>query len=107
MSFVVKVWDVKPFSANSNRCLRELTGAPHGFENNLLKAAWSPGSGARIAAGSGDRTVMVWDVESSKPIYKLPGHKGCVNEVDFHPKEPIIASCSSDRQIYFGELMSL
>ena len=20
---------------------------------------------------------------------KLPGHKGCVNEVDWHPKEPI------------------
>ena len=51
--------------------------------------------------------------------YKLPGHAGCVNEVDFHPFEPIIASASSDKkvskaeasafltgreQIYLGEL---
>lgn len=32
---------------------------------------------------------MIWDFSSRKILYKLPGHKGCVNEVDFHPKEPI------------------
>jgi Prp8 binding protein len=36
--------------------------------------------------------------------YALPGHKGGVNEVVFHPKEPIIASASNDRTIFLGEL---
>ena len=36
-------------------------------------------------------------------VSQLPGHKGSVNEAVFHPKEPIIASCGSDKQIYLGE----
>jgi hypothetical protein len=36
--------------------------------------------------------------------YALPGHKGSVNEVVFHPKEPIVGSCSNDRTIFLGEL---
>ena len=97
------IWDVKPFSKNPTRMLRRLDGAPHGFENNLIRASWSP-DGLRVAAGSGDRTVVVWDAESARILYKLPGHKACVNDVDFHPKEPILASGSSDRLIYLGEL---
>lgn len=42
-----------------------------------------------MAVGGADRTVTVWDVESTKIQYKLPGHKGTVTCVDFHPKEPI------------------
>jgi Prp8 binding protein len=37
-------------------------------------------------------------------LYKLPGHEGAVNEVTFHPKEPIIGSAGSDGKIYLGEL---
>jgi len=37
-------------------------------------------------------------------LYALPGHKGSVNEVVFHPKEPIVGSCSNDRTIFLGEL---
>ena len=36
-------------------------------------------------------------------VYKLPGHLGSVNDVDFHSVEPIILSCGSDKQIYLGE----
>lgn len=32
------------------------------------------------------------------------GHKGAVNSVDMHPKEPIILSGSTDRTMYLGEL---
>ena len=53
--------------------------------------------------------VCIWEVESGKILYKvsyehsissepslkeifqLPGHKGTVTAVDFHPKEPISA----------------
>ncbi|GBB84430.1 hypothetical protein RclHR1_01100022 [Rhizophagus clarus] len=102
MDNTVRVWDVKPFAPN-NRLLKIFEGAPHSFEKNLIRPAWSS-DGSQIASGSGDRTVVVWDFSSRKILYKLPGHKGCVNEVDFHPKEPIIVSGSTDRQIFLGEI---
>jgi Prp8 binding protein len=67
-------------------------------------------AGARIAVGGADRTVTVWEMENGKILYKiriyrwssgvwlnfflrflspLPGHKGTVTCVDFHPKEQI------------------
>ena len=35
------------------------------------------------------RFVYIWDTVFQRLIYKLPGHLGSVNDVDFHPKEPI------------------
>ncbi|CAB3990538.1 U5 small nuclear ribonucleo 40 kDa -like [Paramuricea clavata] len=70
---------------------------------NLVKCSWSP-DGKMIAAGSADRFVYVWDTQSRRILYKLPGHDGSVNDVDFHPKEPILLSVGSDRKIYLGEL---
>ena len=48
--------------------------------------------------------VHIWDELTTEEIYYLPGHSGCVNTVVFHPKELIIASGSSDKTIYVGEL---
>ena len=36
-----------------------------------------------------DRFVYVWDTTTRRILYKLPGHAGSVNDVDFHPEEPI------------------
>jgi Prp8 binding protein len=55
---------------------------------NLLRVAWSP-NGEKLSAGSADKFVYVWDLNTKKILYKLPGHLGSVNEVDFHPNEPI------------------
>lgn len=84
----MRIWDVRPFVAGGNRQVKLLEGAPHGIEKNLIRPCWSP-DGLHIMCGSGDRTVVVWAVSSSRIIYKLPGHKGCVNQVDWHPNEPI------------------
>jgi Prp8 binding protein len=55
---------------------------------NLLRCSWSP-DGTKVSAGSADRFVYIWDTTSRRIIYKLPGHNGSVNDVVFHPKEPI------------------
>lgn len=55
---------------------------------NLLRAAWSP-DGQKISAGSADRYLYIWDTTTRRILYKLPGHNGSVNDVDFHPTEPI------------------
>jgi Prp8 binding protein len=84
------IHDVRPFSAAPNRVHRVLSGAPAGFEQTLLRGGWSrEDGGRRVGLGGADRTVTIWDVDSGKILYKLPGHKGTVTSVDFHPKEPI------------------
>ncbi|OKL58624.1 hypothetical protein UA08_06221 [Talaromyces atroroseus] len=99
----VRTWDIRPF-APADRSIRTFDGAPVGLEKNLIRASWDP-KGEKIAAGSGDRSVVVWDVKTGKLLYKLPGHKGTVNDVRFSPNdEPIVVSGSSDRNIMLGEL---
>jgi WD40 repeat protein len=29
---------------------------------------------------------------------------GCVTEVDWHPKEPVLVSCSNDKTLFLGEV---
>ncbi|KAL4954926.1 WD40-repeat-containing domain protein [Aspergillus filifer] len=99
----VRTWDIRPF-APTNRHIRTYDGAPVGLERNLIRASWNP-AGDKIAAGSGDRSVVVWEFKTGKLLYKLPGHKGTVNDVRFAPNnEPIIVSASSDRNLMLGEL---
>lgn len=102
MDNTVRIWDVQPYCA-TERLQKVFVGAFHNFEKNLIKCAWSP-DGRRIGCGSADRNVYVWDVTTRNLLYALPGHKGSVNEVDFHPKEPIVLSASSDQRLYLGEL---
>jgi len=105
MDNLLKIWDIRPFVVGDQRCAKTFPeGTVHTFEKNLLKCAWSP-DGSKISAGSGDRFVYIIDVATRKILYKLPGHAGSVNEVAFHPKEPIIGSCSSDKNIFLGELL--
>ncbi|ORX51948.1 WD40 repeat-like protein [Hesseltinella vesiculosa] len=104
MDNTVHMWDVKPF-APANRLLKVFEGAPHGFEKNLIRPAWST-DGSQIVCGSADRSVVIWEVLSGKILYKLPGHRGCVNDVDWHPKEPIVMSASTDKTIFLGEVKS-
>eukprot|EP00038_Savillea_parva_P014485 m.11117 g.11117 ORF g.11117 m.11117 type:complete len:347 (-) comp2817_c0_seq1:1239-2279(-) len=101
MDNTVRMWDVRPYA--KQRMEKVFTGAQHGFEKNLIRCAWTP-DGKHVACGSADRNVYVWSVATQQIKYKLPGHTGSVNDVDFHPSEPIILSASSDKKIYLGEL---
>jgi len=96
------IWDIRPF-APKDRCVKTLHGHQHNFEKHLLRCSWSP-DGNRVTAGSADRHVYIWDVPTKRILYKLPGHHGSVNQVVFHPKEPIILSCSSDKSLFLGEI---
>lgn len=81
-------WDIKPF-APSDRSIRSFAGAPVGIERNLVRANWDS-KGERICAGSGDGSACVWETRTGNLLYKLPGHKGTVNDTQFAPgSEPI------------------
>jgi Prp8 binding protein len=102
MDNTARIWDIRPF-CSQDRCKGILQGHSHNFEKNLLRCAWSK-CGNMVSVGSADRYVYVYDVNLKKILYKLPGHNGSVNDVDFHPNEPIILSGSSDKTLYIGEL---
>ncbi|GAM87392.1 hypothetical protein ANO11243_054160 [Dothideomycetidae sp. 11243] len=99
----VRTWDVRPF-APTDRALRTFDGARMGLDKNLFRASWDP-AGKRIAAGSGDRSAIVWDASSGRMLHKLPGHKGAVNDVRFAPGgADVLLSASTDRTLLLGEL---
>lgn len=99
----VRTWDIRPF-APADRSIQIFDGAPVGYEKNLIRASWSP-RGDKVCAGSGDRTVVVWETRTGRLLYKLPGHKGTVNDVRFSPsEESIVVSGSTDRNLVLGEL---
>lgn len=102
MDNTLQISDVRPF-VSGNRCVKVFSPVVHGVDQNLLKCSWSP-DGSKISAGSADRFVTIWDTASRQILYKLPGHTGTVNEVDFHPFEPIIVSASADKKLYLGEI---
>jgi Prp8 binding protein len=88
MDSTARTWDVQPF-APTERHIRTFDGASPSSENDLIRASWAP-QGNRVAAGSGDGSVLVWSTETGKLLYKLPGHKGTVLCAEFSPgNEPI------------------
>ena len=94
----MRTWDIRPF-APAERHLRTYDGAPTGMEKNLLRASWDS-KGQKIVAGSGDRSVVIWEASSGKLLYKLPGHKGAVNDVGFSPSEDSIGK--SEAMVFTG-----
>ncbi|KAJ2793978.1 hypothetical protein H4S07_006890 [Coemansia furcata] len=99
----VRLWDLRPYCRIPNRCERVFTGAPHGFERSLIRPAFDSDE-SMVASGSADRTLTIWNMRSGEIKYKLPGHKGCVTQVDFHPFEPIVLSGSVDKSMFLGEI---
>ncbi len=80
-----------------------LVGASNNFEQHVIRCGWSPG-GDRVVCGSADRLAYVWDYDSGRALYALPGHNGVVTAVVYHPTEPVIASCGTDKKVFLGEL---
>ncbi|KAA8565025.1 hypothetical protein EYC84_010790 [Monilinia fructicola] len=108
----IKVWDMRRKAVFAHgtydplrqlkRHLRTFDGAPSGMEKNLIRASWDS-TGKKIAAGAGDGTAVVWNNESGKILYKLPGHKGTVNCAELSPgKDPIILTAFFGSYITFG-----
>ena len=97
------MWDTRPFMTSS-RCRRTFETGPRSEREGINRCAWS-GDGMYVAAMcAADKTVCVWNSETGKLEYKLPGHTTNVHCVAFHPNQPILGSCSADGVCYLGEI---
>jgi WD40 repeat protein len=70
-----------------------------GHTVSVSSVAFSP-DGARIASGSGDNTIRVWDARTGEAVMEpIQGHTKWVSSVAFSPDGAHIVSGSSDNTI--------
>lgn len=58
------------------------------------------GDRAMLAAGSDDKDVHLWDMQTRSLIAKLEGHEHNVTRVEFHPSRPVIISTGEDNMTF-------
>src|ERR1700730_16502502 len=74
----------------------------HGHSDQVLAVAWSPGGG-RIASGSRDMTIQVWDAFTGKHAFTYRGHSNAVASLAWSPDGRRIASASWDKTVQLWE----
>src|SRR5262249_14732168 len=65
-------------------------------DEEIRCVGFSP-DGRRLATGSDDRLVRVWDADSGACLQTFEGHTGVINAVAFRPDGGAVLSCSVDQ----------
>ena len=76
-----------------------------GHTSWVSSAALGP-YGRRIASGSSDKTIKIWDATTGQETLTLKGHTSLVSSVMFSPDGRRIASGSWDNTIKIWETMT-
>ncbi len=94
----LRLWNV---AENSAKPVAVMPG--HGNTSKTL--AFSP-DGTRIASGSMDQTVRLWDGKTGKSLATLKGHASDIRQVAFSPDGKHLVSASHDRTLRLWDAAS-
>ena len=90
----VVIWDL----AADKLATGKPAGEIQGHRDVLYAVAVTP-DGQRIATGSYDKQVIIWDAQTKKPIHTLTQHNGAIFDLAFSPDGHLLASASADETV--------
>ncbi|XP_069956635.1 WD repeat-containing protein 3 isoform X1 [Cherax quadricarinatus] len=74
-----------------------------GHRGAVSTLSWDP-QGMRVASGSSDGEIVIWDVVSERGMVRLKGHKGKITRIRFLQNRNVIVSSCIDSFIKFWDI---
>ncbi|XP_068236642.1 WD repeat-containing protein 3 [Palaemon carinicauda] len=74
-----------------------------GHHSAISSLTWDP-QGMRVASGSNDGEIVVWDVVSERGVVRLKGHKGRITRLRFLQHRSVVVSSCIDSFIKFWDI---
>ena len=65
-----------------------------GHSGAVLDVKFSPHNSSHLVSASTDKTLKLWDIQTSECLNTFTGHSAPVNGVAFSPNSKFVASCS-------------
>ena len=81
------------------RTVSRCSASMSGHEQAVLAVQFAPDTSSRLASGSGDNTIRIWDCETQTPLHVLKGHTGWVLAVSWSPDGMLLATGSMDNTV--------
>ncbi|MEM7127842.1 MAG: BTAD domain-containing putative transcriptional regulator [Chloroflexota bacterium] len=106
----VMLWDIEhdsiqsdqsPVDLDPDRLITRLAGH-HGVVRDFAFSS----DGTLLAAGNGDGTISLWDIENQSLVQVLEGHTGSITNIALTPNNELMASSSIDGTIRLWDMVS-